>query len=104
MIDKHKPAFLDKVLDATPKWAMGMLGTLIGFSLCFITVINLADLKVPFNKYVDAQVTRITRAVDSLELVTANLSDIAKRVQSLEDRVSVLEKNQQTTDAKCHSK
>jgi hypothetical protein len=94
--------FLDKVLEAIPNWAMGFLGILLGFSMCFIAVVNLADLKAPFNKYVDAEVARITKAVDSLEAVTFKLDTVVQRVNSLEARVTALEKHKAEIDARYH--
>ena len=97
-----KKSFLDRVLDATPKWAMGIMGTVVGASICFIAVMNLADLKAPFNKYVEAEVARITKAVDTLEVVTSKLVMISAQVSSLEARVSELEKHTAAVDAKYH--
>jgi hypothetical protein len=77
-------AFLDRVLDSTPKWAMGFLGIMFGFSLCFIAVMTLGDLKAPFNRVIDAQVTRLEKSVDSLETITNRINNLEARVTELE--------------------
>jgi septal ring factor EnvC (AmiA/AmiB activator) len=68
-----KQGFIDKVLDAVPKPAMGVLGVMVGFSVCLVFILTIGDLKGPFNRYVDASVTRLEKAVDNLESITRRI-------------------------------
>jgi septal ring factor EnvC (AmiA/AmiB activator) len=85
----EKQSFIDKVLDATPKPALGVLGVMVGFSVCTVFILTIGDLKAPFNRYVDASVTRLEKAVDNLESITRRIEEleslsVQQRVQNTE--------------------
>jgi hypothetical protein len=81
-------SFLNKVLDATPKWAMGMLGTVFGFTVCFIAIVNLADLKPISLRLANAYADRIERATGTLEDVVSRLVAQQSSIEKLDARMT----------------
>jgi hypothetical protein len=97
--------FINRVLQATPPWALATLSLFVGFTICFVFILTVGDLKGPFARIVEAQVVRIEKAADSLESITKRLdeterkqaetatqtTEIFHRVQQLDIRVERLE-------------
>jgi hypothetical protein len=68
--------FLNRVLDSIPKPAMGLLGIMVGFTICFVAVMNLGGLQRPFERIIEAQVTRIEQS-------SASMTEATKRMEAL---------------------
>ena len=84
---ENNDSFVNKALDAMPKWALATIGCLMALTL-FLTFSGFDNA---FQRMATAYAVRIERSVESLEDVTKRLDNIETNVQNLEARVTAIE-------------
>jgi hypothetical protein len=75
--------FLDRVLESIPKPAMGLLGIMVGFTICFVAVMNLGGLQRPFERVIEAQVKRIEQSSATMAEATARMETLSQDMRSM---------------------
>lgn len=56
--------FLNRALDATPKWAMGIIGTMVGSAIALVAILYLGGLSAPASRIANAYAVAIEKSVD----------------------------------------
>lgn len=82
---KANQGFLTSLLSDVPGFVRGILATMFGTTICFVAMLQLGGLQVPFTNWMTSQMSTATRpALAELEQSVAKLNAIAIRIEALE--------------------
>jgi uncharacterized membrane protein YgaE (UPF0421/DUF939 family) len=84
----NSDGFVNKALDAMPKFVWAFLGVMVGL----VILLMFSGLDGAFTRVVNAYATRIERSVDQLEGLASKFSALEAKVISADSRITVVEK------------
>lgn len=77
--------FLAGLLGDIPDFVRGILATMFGTTICFVAMLQLGGLQVPFTNWLTSQMNTAAKpALAELEQSVAKLNAIAMRIEALE--------------------
>lgn len=76
--------FVKRALDATPRWLVGLIGTVLGVSIAFTMAINILGIAGPFHSVVDSWAA----SANKFEASVNRLEAIVDRINKLEDKAT----------------
>lgn len=83
--------FLSGLLGDIPGFVRGILATMFGTTLCFVAMLQLGGLQVPFTNWLTSQVTAPVKELNSN---ISELKAVIARIEAAEVRYSIIQDQQ----------